>query len=273
MTRKQVFTTTVIPQLTMPNRVPCAFCKKDYQYTAAYFSHLKLEHADRIRYVADEQPAHAPFRIRDDFIELFSTIPRDPATVYPDDSETDSDEIQVSADDHAESEEPVAHTVQFDGAGLPFDDTIYPQDDVNHPYKPFRSQQEYDIARWCVRHRIPKSAIDVLFSIPGFNTLTSTTSSHVIFNRIDAMEWDLGQASWKHAKVCFDRRKDINCLRESDMTSFWYRNPVSCLEFLMRQPAYRESMAYAPVQEFNGDGERMFSEIATADWWWRQQVR
>ena len=257
----------------MCGRVQCAFCSKTYRYTGAYFTHLKAEHADRIRYVASELSPRAPFRISDDVIELFATIPRELATVYPEDSDTDSDEILVPADDDAEGEEPVAHTVQFDGAGLHFGAVMNLVDDVDCPYQPFQSQKEYDIARWCVRHQIPKSAIDELFAIPGFDTLTSATSSHVLFNQVDRMKWDLGEDSWKHAKVCFDQRKDINSLQESDMTSFWYRDPVSCIEFLMRQPVYRETMVYAPVQEFNSDGERMFSEIATANWWWRQQVQ
>ena len=55
-------------------------------------------------------------------------------------------------------------------------------------------------------------------------------------------------------------------------TSFYYRNPIDCVRYLLRQIIYDGEMVYAPVKEFNSDGERTYSEMHTGDWWWETQV-
>jgi len=55
-------------------------------------------------------------------------------------------------------------------------------------------------------------------------------------------------------------------------TTFYYRNGIDCVRFLIRQVAYRSEMVYVPVPEYNSRGERLYSEMNTADWWWDTQV-
>jgi len=55
-------------------------------------------------------------------------------------------------------------------------------------------------------------------------------------------------------------------------TTFYYRNVIDRVHFLIRQVAYRSQRDYAPVREYNSSGERLYSEMHTADWWWDTQV-
>ena len=55
-------------------------------------------------------------------------------------------------------------------------------------------------------------------------------------------------------------------------TTFYYRNPLYCIRYLVRQVAYRSDMVYAPIREYDSSGERLYSEMHTADWWWDTQV-
>ena len=50
-------------------------------------------------------------------------------------------------------------------------------------------------------------------------------------------------------------------------TPFFYWNPVTCIEFLLRQTAYMETMTYATVKEYNEQNEWVYSELHTGDWW------
>jgi len=56
-------------------------------------------------------------------------------------------------------------------------------------------------------------------------------------------------------------------------TTFYYRNALDCVCYLVRQVAYISDMVYAPIQEYDSSGERLYSEMHTADWWWDTQVR
>jgi len=48
-------------------------------------------------------------------------------------------------------------------------------------------------------------------------------------------------------------------------TTFYYRNVIDCVRFLIRQVAYRSEMVCAPVREYHSSGERLYWEMHTAD--------
>jgi len=55
-------------------------------------------------------------------------------------------------------------------------------------------------------------------------------------------------------------------------TTFYYRNIIDCARYVIRQVAYRSDMVYSPIQEYDSSGERLYSEMHTADWGWDMQV-
>ena len=50
-------------------------------------------------------------------------------------------------------------------------------------------------------------------------------------------------------------------------SEFQFRNILYCIQYLLRQRAYVDHMLWEPVQVINTDGDRIYSEINTADWW------
>lgn len=54
----------------------------------------------------------------------------------------------------------------------------------------------------------------------------------------------------------------------------WMRDPVECIRELMQNPAFKESMAYAPERVYrDSEGKnRIYEEMWTGDWWWKAQV-
>jgi hypothetical protein len=134
------------------------------------------------------------------------------------------------------------------------------------------SEQEYQLARWAVKHHITKAAANDLLAIPGIDDVSSATSAYTLFKGVDTVVNDLELNSWQQKFVCFDMSKDGKKLPDDELTPFWYRNQVCCIEFLMKQPGYKEDITYAPSREYNAAGERMYSEINSGDWWWSMQV-
>jgi len=55
-------------------------------------------------------------------------------------------------------------------------------------------------------------------------------------------------------------------------TTFYYRNIIDTVRYVIRQVAYSSDMVYAPIREYDSSGEQLYSEMHTADWWWDMQV-
>lgn len=66
--------------------------------------------------------------------------------------------------------------------------------------------------------------------------------------------------------------EDGNVMEEE--LEMWRRDPVDLVRELIGNPAFKDSMAYAPEKVFatmEGE-ERVLDEMWTADWWWKVQV-
>lgn len=70
-------------------------------------------------------------------------------------------------------------------------------------------------------------------------------------------------------------RKDEEGKFMTEELELWLRDPVDCVKELIGNPSFRESMAYAPEKAFATDdpeGDRIYDEGWTGDWWWQTQV-
>ena len=54
--------------------------------------------------------------------------------------------------------------------------------------------------------------------------------------------------------------------------TLYYQNIIDDVRYVIRQVAYRSNMIYALIWEYDSSGERVYSEMHTADWWWDTQV-
>jgi len=54
---------------------------------------------------------------------------------------------------------------------------------------------------------------------------------------------------------------------------FYFRDPVECARYLLRQRPYKDHMVYGPTRTVDVEGDRVYSEMNSADWWWETQDR
>lgn len=62
--------------------------------------------------------------------------------------------------------------------------------------------------------------------------------------------------------------------KRTEVVELWRRDPVDCIRELIGNPAFRDSMRYAPERLYkdkNGKNQ-VFDEMWTGDWWWKTQV-
>ena len=54
----------------------------------------------------------------------------------------------------------------------------------------------------------------------------------------------------------------------------WRRDPVECVKELIGNPAWRDTIAYAPERAYtDAEGRnQIYDEMWTGEWWWETQV-
>jgi len=86
-------------------------------------------------------------------------------------------------------------------------------------------------------------------------------------------KWNpMGIDSGISGKVCYNCLANPINLHNDDSTHFFFRNPVEYIEFLMELPAFREHMSYAPAKVFIHAEKRIYSEVKSINWWWKEEV-
>ncbi|KAI9875344.1 MAG: hypothetical protein M1823_007496, partial [Watsoniomyces obsoletus] len=171
--------------------------------------------------------------------------------------DANSDHDDVEEPSFTTQPEPVKITV-YEGAGEP-----NPADQRQwtgppkgcNPWTPFESSRDFTLARWFVESNTSKTKINAYFNggLSGAGT-SSFTSGHTLRRQIDSMEPDMAHGSWMTGKADFDGLKE----------TYYYRDPLSVIQYLFRQRAFVNDMIYAPVKVHNQAGESMFSEMHTA---------
>lgn len=141
---------------------------------------------------------------------------------------------------------------------------------LGHPYYPFGSEEEYNFAELVTLQGIPAGVIDrMLKGNCGLDKsiCSSLKSNYHLRQKIDRMEDGLGHGSWKKSKLSMAWNE-----QHPENIVFWHRDLIGCVKWILRQPAYREHLVYAPVRSFNNAGHRIYDEMNTGDWWWERQV-
>lgn len=141
---------------------------------------------------------------------------------------------------------------------------------LDDPYYPFGSEEEYNFAELVTLQGISAGVIDrMLKGNCGLDksVCSSLKSNYHLRQKIDRMEDGLGHGSWKKSKLSMAWNE-----QHPENIVFWHRNLIGCVKWILRQPAYKEHLVYAPVRSFNDAGHRIYDEMNTGDWWWEKQV-
>jgi hypothetical protein len=132
---------------------------------------------------------------------------------------------------------------------------------VRSPWYPFRNASEFKLARFFVEANVPWERIESFMKASLAPSDVHFTSAFTLRALLNNMDDSLGPESWRQGEVILSGTK----------TPFYYRDPVDCIKYLIRQRAYRSNMVFSPERLYEGE-ERQYGELHTADWWWDTQV-
>ncbi|KAJ7190523.1 hypothetical protein GGX14DRAFT_538026 [Mycena pura] len=126
---------------------------------------------------------------------------------------------------------------------------------------PFRDDDEWQLAKWLIKH-VGHTATEEFLKLP----IPSYTNKTNFLEKIDELK--IGP-SWRCKS--FATVGDVPDLEAdpsqktmvSESNEMWFRDPVECVAELMGNPAFSDSMRFAPVKVTEGDEEKRLSPGAT----------
>jgi hypothetical protein len=134
-------------------------------------------------------------------------------------------------------------------------DTGQPADsapiDPVHPWAPFDSETDFLLARYMVDFGISKTAIDHLLKtlMPALGVHHAVHSVYAVKQCVDRMRDGLNHESWSWETVTLQ----WNEAHPEDI-AYYSRDILQCARWLLRQPACKDHLTYAPERHFNDDG-------------------
>jgi len=132
------------------------------------------------------------------------------------------------------------------------------------PWAPFSCAQGFKLACWFIQSKVPKSRINKYFSSGlSSSALVGYSSMHTLENHLRSLDPYSSYLQWFEGQVEDSKRT----------LPFFYRNVLDCFKYLLHQIAYQDNLVYAPRREFDPNGERIYAEMHTADWWWDVHVQ
>lgn len=75
------------------------------------------------------------------------------------------------------------------------------------------------------------------------------------------------QAPWELTRVVSRTNSSRTPLK------YWKRDSLVVLQEILENPRIKEKCVWAPTKEYNADGERIYTDMHTTEWWWNVQVR
>ena len=61
-------------------------------------------------------------------------------------------------------------------------------------------------------------------------------------------------------------------LPKQEPVRYWLRDSLAVLQEILENPELVDHCVWGPVRQRNSEGERVYTDMHTGDWWWKVQV-
>jgi len=130
------------------------------------------------------------------------------------------------------------------------------KDMTDHPWSPFSSEDDFNLASWFVQSKVAKSQIIAYFAQGlGGTDSRSFRSDYSFRQHLNVLDPSREYLLWAEASIHDGRHA----------TTFYYRNIIDCVRYPIRQVAYSWDIVDAPIREYDLSGERSYSEMHRTD--------
>ena len=148
-----------------------------------------------------------------------------------------------------------------------------------YSWEPFNSRVEYDFANYHFSEMQSSAAnIDLALdlwaaSVMEFGKDVPWANSADLYSTIDAIQH--GNAPWKTYPIRYQGPLPPGTPPKwmTETYQLCTRNSRQVLHLQLATSDFHDKINYVPYRQFNGSGERVWSNLMSADWSWSQAVR
>ena len=142
---------------------------------------------------------------------------------------------------------------------------------LNEPYYPYSGYSQYKLAASVASPKLAAADVIKRVAVDGSHVFLSEDmgfgSTADFMNRLDGLinlhsAWNQHSQRYRGEELPWDTK-----------AKFWYRNPLAVLQEIFENKNLQHKCQWGPVKEYNADGERVYSDMYTSDWWWEIQVK
>jgi hypothetical protein len=147
-------------------------------------------------------------------------------------------------------------------------------------WAPFRSECDWEIARWAKMRGPTSTATTELLAIPGvcvqFTLHCVTKAQCKVVDRLG-----LSYSTSRELNKIIDMKLTPLPLFQcqpltvgGECLEFHYRNIIECIQALFGNPEFVHDLVFAPERHYTDATQacRVYNEMHTGDWWWSVQV-
>ena len=243
----------------MNTKTKCLLCPKNFISSGAYENHIHQKHPELIPFLkgllAEEKSAENPQGPSTGLRDTLNDLAHDymPTDVVINEQSNGSNTFPTAG-------EPICAASELYA--------VVRQPGWN-PWAPFKSLEDFKLARFFIMSKTPKGMIDQYFRdrLHPASEHLSFTSGHTLHKMMKKMTLSgppgFASGAWRTVTVLYQDRgsKEV-----------WMRNPLDCIKFLLAQRTFAPDLIWAPIQETNEENEMVYRDIHTSDWWWHMQV-
>ena len=144
-------------------------------------------------------------------------------------------------------------------------------------WTPYGSQLEFETTESLFSHeQMSASNIDTLnlwsTSLFKHGDQPPFTSHWDLYDTIDVTP--LGDVSWERFSVCYNGtwpQNDVLSWMDAEY-EVWFCNPCTIIHNILSNPDFDGEFNYAPIQEYDMQGNHWFENFMLGDWVWKQVV-
>lgn len=143
---------------------------------------------------------------------------------------------------------------------------------VENPFHPYNNESQYYLAKVFASPKIQPEAIIRNACVDGkdrFLRPNTAFSSHADFiDRLDQMA--KCYVPWKEREIKPPVSQPSGEWYAT--VRYWAKDSLAVLQEILDNPQLKEKCVWTPGKEFNSEGERVYTDIHTGDWWMNVQV-
>ncbi|KAL0960754.1 hypothetical protein HGRIS_005776 [Hohenbuehelia grisea] len=159
------------------------------------------------------------------------------------------------------------------GADIPKFERIR-QQQRGQMWAPFADEEEWELASW-LADNVGQTQTDKFLRLPIIRNRANLSykNKKQFLDKIDGLP-TFGPEWVQERIIVPGDRVDEGGLLMTEELELWWRNPVECVKELIGNPAFRDSVAFAPEKVFTTEAGRIqiYDEAWSADWWWEIQA-